>query len=151
MLLQGEVLGITRFGIARMKDSVLNLASFEKTTDHLHLNLGVCRVNIVHMDHIRETGQRIAGKELGRTEVWRTGGALCHAIVAEVRARFGRARDSESSEERSPPEERKKNGSGQESNVELKVEAHLNGGFVTQLWAFPLSISMFEQSAEDGR
>ena len=33
--LQGEVLGITRFGIAKMKDSVLNLASFEKTTDHL--------------------------------------------------------------------------------------------------------------------
>jgi DNA-directed RNA polymerase III subunit RPC1 len=28
-------LGITRFGIAKMKDSVLMLASFEKTTDHL--------------------------------------------------------------------------------------------------------------------
>ena len=35
MDLQGEVLGITRFGIAKMKDSVLMLASFEKTTDHL--------------------------------------------------------------------------------------------------------------------
>lgn len=34
-MLQGEVLGITRFGIAKMKDSVLMLASFEKTTDHL--------------------------------------------------------------------------------------------------------------------
>ncbi len=32
---QGEVLGITRFGIAKMKDSVLMLASFERTTDHL--------------------------------------------------------------------------------------------------------------------
>lgn len=32
---QGQVLGITRFGIAKMKDSVLMLASFEKTTDHL--------------------------------------------------------------------------------------------------------------------
>ena len=32
---KGEVLGITRFGIAKMKDSVLMLASFEKTTDHL--------------------------------------------------------------------------------------------------------------------
>ena len=32
---QGEVLGITRFGIAKMKDSVLMLASFEKTTEHL--------------------------------------------------------------------------------------------------------------------
>jgi hypothetical protein len=28
-------LGISRFGIAKMKDSVLMLASFEKTTDHL--------------------------------------------------------------------------------------------------------------------
>lgn len=35
MTSRGEVLGITRFGIARMKDSVLMLASFEKTTDHL--------------------------------------------------------------------------------------------------------------------
>jgi DNA-directed RNA polymerase beta' subunit len=33
--LQGQVLGITRFGVAKMKDSVLMLASFEKTTDHL--------------------------------------------------------------------------------------------------------------------
>ncbi len=32
---QGEVLGITRNGIAKMKDSVLMLASFEKTADHL--------------------------------------------------------------------------------------------------------------------
>lgn len=34
-VMQGEVLGITRFGVAKMKDSVLMLASFEKTTDHL--------------------------------------------------------------------------------------------------------------------
>lgn len=33
--LQGQVLGITRFGIAKMKDSVFMLASFEKTSDHL--------------------------------------------------------------------------------------------------------------------
>ena len=32
---QGEVLGITRFGIAKMKQSVLMLASFEKTVDYL--------------------------------------------------------------------------------------------------------------------
>ena len=31
----GVVLGITRFGVAKMKDSPLMLASFEKTTDHL--------------------------------------------------------------------------------------------------------------------
>lgn len=35
MTFKGDVLGITRFGIAKMKDSVLMLASFEKTTDHL--------------------------------------------------------------------------------------------------------------------
>jgi len=34
MTYKGEVLGITRFGVAKMKDSVL-MASFEKTTDHL--------------------------------------------------------------------------------------------------------------------
>ncbi|KAN0097898.1 hypothetical protein V8E55_002344 [Tylopilus felleus] len=35
MTYKGEVLGITRFGVAKMKDSVMMLASFEKTTDHL--------------------------------------------------------------------------------------------------------------------
>lgn len=34
-LAQGEVLGITRFGVSKMRESVLMLASFEKTTDHL--------------------------------------------------------------------------------------------------------------------
>lgn len=32
---KGEILGITRFGLAKMKESVLMLASFEKTADHL--------------------------------------------------------------------------------------------------------------------
>jgi len=32
---QGEVLAVTRVGIAKMKESVLMLASFEKTADHL--------------------------------------------------------------------------------------------------------------------
>lgn len=35
MTFKGEVLGITRGGLAKMKESVLMLASFEKTTDHL--------------------------------------------------------------------------------------------------------------------
>jgi DNA-directed RNA polymerase III subunit RPC1 len=35
MCYTGSVLGITRFGIAKMKSSVLMLASFEQTTDHL--------------------------------------------------------------------------------------------------------------------
>ena len=34
-VIKGEVLGITRGGLAKMKESVLMLASFEKTTDHL--------------------------------------------------------------------------------------------------------------------
>ncbi|WCJ25207.1 DNA-directed RNA polymerase III subunit 1 [Euphorbia peplus] len=36
MTFRGEVLGITRFGIQKMDKSVLMLASFEKTTDHLY-------------------------------------------------------------------------------------------------------------------
>lgn len=35
MTYRGEVLGITRFGLAKMRDSVLQLASFEKTADHV--------------------------------------------------------------------------------------------------------------------
>ncbi|TAQ83735.1 hypothetical protein B7494_g7938 [Chlorociboria aeruginascens] len=35
MTYKGEILGITRFGLSKMRDSVLMLASFEKTPDHL--------------------------------------------------------------------------------------------------------------------
>lgn len=35
MTCKGDILGITRFGLAKMRDSVLQLASFEKTPDHL--------------------------------------------------------------------------------------------------------------------
>jgi len=35
MTFRGEVLGITRFGMPKMRQSILSLASFEKTTDHL--------------------------------------------------------------------------------------------------------------------
>lgn len=35
MTYKGEILGITRFGLTKMRDSVLQLASFEKTPDHL--------------------------------------------------------------------------------------------------------------------
>jgi DNA-directed RNA polymerase III subunit RPC1 len=38
MTCRGEVLGITRHGLAKMKESVLMLASFEKTGDHLVRN-----------------------------------------------------------------------------------------------------------------
>ena len=35
MTYRGEVLGITRFGLSKMRDGVLQLASFERTPDHL--------------------------------------------------------------------------------------------------------------------
>jgi DNA-directed RNA polymerase III subunit RPC1 len=35
MAYKAKVLGIARFGISKMKDSVLMLGSFDKTTDHL--------------------------------------------------------------------------------------------------------------------
>lgn len=35
MSFKGEILGITRYGVSKMRESVLMLASFEKTTDHL--------------------------------------------------------------------------------------------------------------------
>lgn len=35
MTFKGRILGITRFGVSKMKDSTLMLASFEQTTDHL--------------------------------------------------------------------------------------------------------------------
>jgi DNA-directed RNA polymerase III subunit RPC1 len=35
MTFKGEVYGITRFGLQKTRDSVLQLASFEKTPDHL--------------------------------------------------------------------------------------------------------------------
>lgn len=44
MTYKGEILGITRNGIAKMKDSILMLASFEKTTDFL-FNAGVYSIN----------------------------------------------------------------------------------------------------------
>ena len=45
MTFRGEVLGITRFGIAKMKDSVLMLASFERTTDHLFDAARYCKTD----------------------------------------------------------------------------------------------------------
>ena len=42
MTYKGEVLGITRFGIGKMKDSVLMLASFEKVLPLRLLCVCVC-------------------------------------------------------------------------------------------------------------
>lgn len=54
---QGEILGITRFGLAKMKESVLMLASFEKTADHLFdaayfgQKDSVCGKHLLHLCH----------------------------------------------------------------------------------------------------
>jgi RNA polymerase Rpb1, domain 5 len=50
MTFRGEVLGITRFGVAKMRESVFMLASFEKTTDHLFDAAvhGACRSHGMH-------------------------------------------------------------------------------------------------------
>ena len=55
MTYKGEVLGITRFGMAKMKDSVLMLASFEKTTGALaHAPCTFCQLSrkAARADHL---------------------------------------------------------------------------------------------------
>jgi DNA-directed RNA polymerase III subunit RPC1 len=47
MTYKGDVLGITRFGLAKMRDSVLQLASFEKTADHLFDAGGASRTDLI--------------------------------------------------------------------------------------------------------
>lgn len=48
MTFKGEVLGINRFGVAKLKDSVLMLASFEKTTDHLFEGAYYAKRDAIH-------------------------------------------------------------------------------------------------------
>lgn len=43
MTFKGQVLGITRFGVSKMKNSTLMLASFEMTTDHLYDSAVHCK------------------------------------------------------------------------------------------------------------
>lgn len=43
MTFKGQVLGITRFGVSKMKSSTLLLASFEMTTDHLYNSAVHCK------------------------------------------------------------------------------------------------------------
>jgi DNA-directed RNA polymerase III subunit RPC1 len=43
MTFKGQVFGITRFGVSKMKNSTLMLASFEMTTDHLYESAMHCR------------------------------------------------------------------------------------------------------------
>ncbi|CAK7197483.1 DNA-directed RNA polymerase III subunit C1 (rpo31) [Sporothrix eucalyptigena] len=48
MTYKGQVLGITRFGLAKTRDSVLQLASFEKTADHLFAAAAALQSDPVH-------------------------------------------------------------------------------------------------------
>lgn len=43
MSFKGKVFGITRFGVSKMSNSTLMLASFEQTTDHLYEAAMHCR------------------------------------------------------------------------------------------------------------
>lgn len=43
MTFKGQVLGITRFGVSKMKQSTLMLASFEMTTEHLFNSAIQCK------------------------------------------------------------------------------------------------------------
>jgi DNA-directed RNA polymerase III subunit RPC1 len=43
MTFKGKVFGITRFGVSKMSNSTLMLASFEQTTDHLYEAAMHCR------------------------------------------------------------------------------------------------------------
>ena len=45
MTYKGEILGITRFGLSKMRDSTLQLASFEKTADHLFDAASGCKTD----------------------------------------------------------------------------------------------------------
>ncbi|KID87389.1 DNA-directed RNA polymerase III largest subunit [Metarhizium guizhouense ARSEF 977] len=66
MTYKGEVLGITRFGLSKTRDSVLHLASFEKTADHLF-----DAVAGMKMDRIEGVSESII---LGQTMSVGTGG-----------------------------------------------------------------------------
>ena len=70
---QGEVLGITRFGVSKMRESVLMLASFEKTTDHLFdASVHGRHDAIVGVSEVREKEER--GEEMRRTRERQRGG-----------------------------------------------------------------------------
>jgi DNA-directed RNA polymerase III subunit RPC1 len=94
MTYKGEVLGITRFGLAKMRDSVLQLASFEKTADHVFdagaagkvdriegvsesvivgktMGVGTGSVEVVrYLDHPLETGSKFVKKRCVFEDAW---------------------------------------------------------------------------------
>jgi DNA-directed RNA polymerase III subunit RPC1 len=94
MTYKGEVLGITRFGLAKMRDSVLQLASFEKTADHVFdagaagkvdriegvsesvivgktMGVGTGSVEVVrYLDHPLETGSKFVKRRCVFEDAW---------------------------------------------------------------------------------
>ncbi|KAK5168211.1 DNA-directed RNA polymerase III subunit C1 (rpo31) [Saxophila tyrrhenica] len=84
MTYRGDVLGITRFGLAKMRDSVLQLASFEKTPDHLfEAAIGGRKDNIEGVSESIIMGQ---GVRLG------TGGMGVLRDLGDVKGESDRAR-----------------------------------------------------------
>lgn len=94
MTYKGEVLGITRFGLSKMRDSVLQLASFEKTPDHLFeaaagmksdkiegvsesiimgqtMGVGTGAFQVVRKLHLEAGGVEIAQKPTAFEDAWK--------------------------------------------------------------------------------
>lgn len=95
MTYKGDVLGITRFGLAKMRDSVLQLASFEKTPDHLFdaavkgkkdLIEGVSECIIMGQSMKIGTGAMkvIRALKLEENKVWEGGRTVFEDVWAEV-------------------------------------------------------------------
>ncbi|KAF2405268.1 DNA-directed RNA polymerase III subunit RPC1 [Trichodelitschia bisporula] len=99
MTSKGEVLGITRFGMAKNRDSVLQLASFEKTPDHLFGAATKMKTdpidgvseNIIMGQPVRlGTGTVKVYRPLGLTpEDFRWKESLAHAAIYEERVAHG--------------------------------------------------------------
>ncbi|KAF2485067.1 hypothetical protein BDY17DRAFT_246987 [Neohortaea acidophila] len=99
MTYKGEVLGITRFGLSKMRDSVLHLASFEKTTDHLFDAAiqntrdeirGVSECIIMGQSVGLGTGAMKVFRPLGvegRPSGWMEGAGLHEAVKKEAKGR----------------------------------------------------------------
>ena len=98
MTYKGEVLGITRFGLAKMRDSVLQLASFEKTPDHLFdAAVGGKRDDVQGVSECIVLGQTVGVgtgsmnvvRPMGDIGRWRFGGQQVGAAAREARVGWG--------------------------------------------------------------
>jgi DNA-directed RNA polymerase III subunit RPC1 len=115
MTYKGEILGITRFGLSKMRDSVLQLASFEKTPDHLFdaaagmkwdriegvseciimgqtMKIGTGAFQVVRRLGIRDF--QVRKKETFFEDAWRKEEVAKHKARIEKRKSSGRGMDS---------------------------------------------------------